>query len=129
MGQDECGAGDVSDFAGACGDVLESAPAAGEQGKPAFAQATQGALNGIAGAGIDVEFPAAGWLLDRDEDAQAGAVVAGIGKVGRSAAAARYSPGRAWMRAAVMSCTEPDSTSETHSGNPLGAMTAWMLPP
>src|SRR5262249_25528709 len=53
----------------------------------------------------------------------------GSARVGRSAAAARYSPGRAWMRAAVMSCTEPGSTSETHSGNPLGAMTAWMLPP
>ena len=26
-------------------------------------------------------------------------------------------------------CTEPGSTSETHSGNPSGAMTAWMLPP
>jgi hypothetical protein len=33
------------------------------------------------------------------------------------------------MRAAVMSCTEPGSASEIHSGNPSGAMTAWMLPP
>ena len=33
------------------------------------------------------------------------------------------------MRAAVMSCTEPGSASETHSGNPPGAITAWMLPP
>jgi hypothetical protein len=28
-----------------------------------------------------------------------------------------------------MSCTEPGSACETHSGNPLGAITAWMLPP
>ena len=33
------------------------------------------------------------------------------------------------MRAAVMSCTGPGSTSETHSGSPSGAVTAWMLPP
>src|SRR5215467_7136872 len=33
------------------------------------------------------------------------------------------------MRAAVMSCTEPGSAGETHSGNPSGASTAWMLPP
>ena len=32
-------------------------------------------------------------------------------------------------RAAVRSCTEPGSTGETHSGNPSGASTAWMLPP
>jgi hypothetical protein len=38
-------------------------------------------------------------------------------------------PYRAWMRAAVMSCTEPGSTSETHSGNPSRAVTAWTLPP
>jgi len=36
MGEDECGASDVADFAGAGGDVLEGAPAAGEQGEPAF---------------------------------------------------------------------------------------------
>jgi hypothetical protein len=29
----------------------------------------------------------------------------------------------------VMSCTEPGSTCETHSGNPSGASTAWTLPP
>ena len=32
--------------------------------------------------------------------------------------------GRAWMRAAVMSCTEPGSACETHSGNPSGPSTA-----
>src|ERR1700758_5294930 len=28
-----------------------------------------------------------------------------------------------------MSCTEPGSTSEVHSGNPSGAKTAWTFPP
>jgi hypothetical protein len=46
MGQDERRAGDVADFAGAGGDVLEGAPALVEQGEPAFAQAAQGPLDG-----------------------------------------------------------------------------------
>jgi hypothetical protein len=50
MGEDERGAGDVADFAEAGGDVLEGAPAAGEQGKPAFSQAAQGTLDGDASA-------------------------------------------------------------------------------
>jgi hypothetical protein len=54
MGQDECGAGDVADLAGAEGDVLECPPSAGEQGEAAFAQAAQGPLQGVAGAGADV---------------------------------------------------------------------------
>jgi hypothetical protein len=66
MGEDECGAGNVADLAGAGGDVLESAPALVEQGEPAFAEAAQGALEGIAGAGANIEFPSAGGLLDRD---------------------------------------------------------------
>jgi hypothetical protein len=63
MGEDERGAGDVAGFARAGGDVLEGAPALVEQGEPAFAQAAQGALDGVAGAGIDVEFPAIAGLL------------------------------------------------------------------
>src|SRR5450755_3283681 len=129
MGEDECGAGNVADLAGAGGDVLESAPALVEQGEPAFAETAQGALEGIAGAGANIEFPSAGGLLDRDMNADAGAVVTRVGRVGRSAAAAQYSPGRAWRRAAVMSCTEPGSASDTQSGNPSGANIAWMLPP
>jgi hypothetical protein len=31
MGEDECRAGDVTDFAGAGGDVLQGAPSVGEQ--------------------------------------------------------------------------------------------------
>jgi len=57
MGEDERGAGDVADFAGAGGDVLEGAPAAGEQGEPAFAEAAQGTLESVAGTGVDIEFP------------------------------------------------------------------------
>src|SRR5690242_6395937 len=84
MGEDEGGAGDVTDFAGAGGDVLEGAPALVEQGEPAFAQAAQGPLEGVAGAGIDVKFAAAGGLFDGDENANAGAVVAGVGQSGQS---------------------------------------------
>src|SRR5258706_14930992 len=84
MGQDECGAGDVADLARTGGDVLEGAPAAGKQGKSAFTQAAQRTQDGVAGAGIDVKFPASGRLLDRDEDAQAGAVVAGISEGGQA---------------------------------------------
>src|SRR5207237_241749 len=57
MGEDEGGAGDVADFAGAGGDVLEGAPALVEQGEPSFAQAAQRALDGVAGAGADIEIP------------------------------------------------------------------------
>jgi len=39
MGEDERGPGDVADLAGAGGDVLQGAPAAGEQRESAFAQA------------------------------------------------------------------------------------------
>ena len=81
MGEDECGAGNVADLAG--GDVLESAPALGEQGEPAFAETAQGALEGIAGAGANIEFPSAGGLLDRDMNADAGAAVAGVGQGGQ----------------------------------------------
>ena len=69
MGEDERGAGDIADFARAGGDVLEGAPAAGEQDEPAFAQAAHRALDGIAGAGIDIQFPPACGLFDRDVDA------------------------------------------------------------
>jgi hypothetical protein len=84
MGEDECGAGDVSDFAGAGGDVLEGAPALVEQGEPAFAEAAQGPLDGVAGAGADVQFPAVGGLFGWRVDADAGAVVAGVGQSGQA---------------------------------------------
>src|SRR5262249_47883809 len=111
------------------GDVLQGAPAAGEQGEPSFPEAAQGALEGVAGTGIDVKFPAAGRLPDGNHDADACALIAGVGRAGRPAAAAGQSAGREWARGAVMPCPEPGSTSETHSGNPCGARTAWTLPP
>ena len=129
MSENEGGAGDVTDLAGAGGDVLECAPALGEQREPAFAQAAQGALDGVAGAAADVEFTVSGWQLARDVKADAGAVVAGIGEGGQPGGGGPVKGGRAWARAAVMSCTEPGSTVETHSGNPSGASTAWRLPP
>jgi hypothetical protein len=63
VSQDERGPGDAADLAGAGGDVLEGAPAVGEQSEPAFAQAAQRALDGVAGASIDVEFLPAGGCL------------------------------------------------------------------
>jgi hypothetical protein len=59
MGEDKGGAGDVADFAGAGGDVVKGAPAAGEQGEPSFSEAAKRTLQGVAGAGSDVKFPAA----------------------------------------------------------------------
>src|SRR5215469_18573661 len=82
MGQDERGADDDTDLAGAGGDVLEGAPAAGEQGESALAQAAQGTEQRIAGAGIDVQLAPAGGLPDRDMDADARAVVSGVGQGG-----------------------------------------------
>src|SRR5207245_6889792 len=102
MGEDEGGAGDAADFAGAGGDVLEGAPALVEQGEPAFAEAAQGTLDGVAGAVIDVQFPAARRLFDGYQDADAAPSYPGSARVGRPAAAARYRAGRAWARAAVM---------------------------
>jgi hypothetical protein len=74
MSEDEGRADDVADLAWAGGDVAEGAPAAGEQGEPAFAQAAQGTLDGVAGAGIDIQFPwpaVRGWLRARDRHNQA----------------------------------------------------------
>ena len=47
MGEDECGAGNVADLAGAGGDVLESAPALVEQGEPAFEQVSARLPSGV----------------------------------------------------------------------------------
>ena len=80
MGEDEPAA-DVADFARAGGDVGEGAPAAGEQGESAFAEAAQRAEQGVAGAAADVEVSSVRVLLDGNEDADASAVVAGIGTV------------------------------------------------
>src|SRR6266487_3811789 len=84
MGEDEGGAGDAADFAGAGGDVLEGAPALVEQGEPAFTEAAQGPLEGVAGAGINIEVPPICGLFDGHVDAYSGAVVAGVGQGGQS---------------------------------------------
>jgi len=83
MGQDERGACDGADFAGAGGDVLEGSPPLIEQGEPAFPQAAQGALEGVAGAGIDIGVPPIGGLFGGHVDAYSGAVVAGVGQGGQ----------------------------------------------
>jgi len=85
MGEDEGGAGDVADLGGAGGDVLQGAPAAGKQGEPAFAEAAQGPLDGVAGTGINIEFTAVWRLLDRDVQADASAFIARIGQGGKAA--------------------------------------------
>src|SRR5260370_7919307 len=84
MGEDEGGAGDVADVAGAGGDVLEGAQALVEQGEPAFAQAAKRPLEGVAGAGIDIEVAPIGGLFDGHVDAYSSAVVAGVGQGGQS---------------------------------------------
>jgi len=55
MGEDEGRAGDVADPAGADGDVLQRPPTAGEQGEPAFAQATQRPLEGVITCNLPVK--------------------------------------------------------------------------
>ena len=84
MGEDEGRAGDVAELAGADGDVLQRPPAAGEQREPAFAQAAQRPLEGVAGAGIGIEALAAGRLAYRDVDADPGSAVSRVGQ-GRQA--------------------------------------------
>jgi hypothetical protein len=50
---------------------------------PRSPQAAQAALEGVAGAGIDIKILAAGELLDRNVDADARAVIARIGQGGQ----------------------------------------------
>jgi hypothetical protein len=57
MGADQGGADDVSDLAQAGGEVMEGAPAAGEQGERALAQAAKRPLERGIGACIDIEVP------------------------------------------------------------------------
>jgi hypothetical protein len=80
MGQDERGAGDITDLARAGSDPLEGAPAALEQGEPAFAAAPDRADQHVAGQGIDIEGRAVAAGLGRDGDGRAGAVAAGVGR-------------------------------------------------
>jgi hypothetical protein len=63
VGEDESGAHDAGDLAGADGDVLEGAPTPGERGECPFAVTAEGPLQGVAGAIALVEFVTAGRLL------------------------------------------------------------------
>src|SRR5215472_5955459 len=99
MVEDECGAGDGADLAWAGGDVLQDAPADGEQGEPAFTLEEHGMAKRVAGAGIEVNLLAAGWLLLGTRMPIRALSWSGSARVGRPVAAARYGAGRAWARA------------------------------
>src|SRR5512135_3399306 len=94
MGEDERGAGDVADFGGAGGDVLQGPPSAGEQGEPALAEAAQRPLDGVTGPGVDIEVLAVCGLLDRDVNADARALVAGIGESWQAIGGSPVQPGQ-----------------------------------
>lgn len=80
MDENECGPDEVASSAGAEGDVLECGPAFGQQREAAFAEAAQGAQEGVVGAVVDVEFLAVAGLFERDVDAVTCALVAGVGQ-------------------------------------------------
>jgi hypothetical protein len=107
MGEDEGGAGDVADLAGAGGDVAEGAPPAGEQGEPAFAEAAQGPLDGVAGAGADIELPPSRRLSGRDADADARALVTGAGGPVRQCQGLCFQPGQAALGTAGVKALRP----------------------
>lgn len=119
MGEGECGFEDVADSAGAESGVLEGGPAGGEDGKAAFAEAAQGALEGVAGAVVDVEIGAVGWVLDGDVDAVACALVAGVGKDGGGFGCG-VGGGEHVGAGGLDAWTEPGSTLEVQIGIPFG---------
>lgn len=65
-----------------------------------------------------------GWGVDTGTSA----LIAQVSESRQAVAGGTVEAGRAWMRAAVMSGTEPGSTSEIHSGVPSGADRNWMFP-
>src|ERR1051326_3397113 len=83
MGKYERGFDDVADLAGTGGDVMQGAPASGQDGESSLAQTTQSAEQGIVGTGVDIENLPVGRLFDRGEHANTGAVVASIGQRGQ----------------------------------------------
>lgn len=80
LSENEGCAGYLGDLARAGGDVLEGAPALGEQGECPFAEAAQGSLEGVRGAGAQVGFRPVRWLFYRDADADSGTFVSGVGQ-------------------------------------------------
>ena len=129
MGEDERRAGDVADFAGAGGDVVKGAPPAGEQREPSFPEAAQGTLESVAGAGIDVKFPAARRLLDGNQDADARALIAGVGKGGQAGRGSRVERGQGMGAGGGDVVHRAGPGRRDPQREPSGAMTAWMLPP
>ena len=129
MGENEGGAGDVTDFRWACGDVLKGPPAAGEQGEPAFAEASHRPLDGVAGAGIDIEFPAICGLLDWDVQADAGAVVAGISEGWQAIRGSTVKPGQGVPAGSGDVVHRAGPGIRYPQREPPGVNTAWMLPP
>src|SRR4030088_2262507 len=117
----ECGFDDVADPARAGGDMPQRAPTPGEHGEPTFAQTPQTPQQSVVGTVVGIEYLAVGGLADRGEHTDARTAVT---TVGSPAAAAAYNAPNTCSRAAVRSCTDPGSTSDTHSGNPLGADSA-----
>ena len=84
---------------------------------------------GVAGAGIDVEVPPVGGLLDRDVDADAGAVVAGVGQGGQAGGGGAVEGGQGVdagggdvVHRAGLGVGDPQR-------EPVRGETAWMLPP
>lgn len=69
VGQDEGGAGDVTDLAGAGSDLLEGAPSAGKQREPALAQVPAG---GGPGDGVGAGQRAGGSAVAEPPQAQHG---------------------------------------------------------
>ena len=57
MGEDEGGAGDVADFAGAGGRVREDAPAPFEQGESSFSEFAKAAQEPVVGIAVRAPIP------------------------------------------------------------------------
>jgi hypothetical protein len=72
--------------------------------------------------GIEVKFPAAGWLLDRDEDADPGAVVPGVGQGGQASCGGPVQGGQG-MGAGRPACC-PQRSARWRPRSPLPAIVA-----
>ena len=122
--QDQCRGDDVADAPGAASPAAQRLEARLQQRVGAFAQAAQGAVDGVVGLLIRGEL-ATGEFLDRDAQQVGFAFVAQVGQ----AELAVVDPGGdlgeqvGSARAAVVSCSRPGRTGEVHSGQPSGAET------
>ncbi len=84
VGQGKGGGDDVSDFAGAGGQVLQGAPTLGEQGESTFAEAAQTAQQRVVGPVVRVQPLGSDGLFDRGMHPDAGPLVAAVGQGGQS---------------------------------------------